>query len=211
VSIGARNHNFKSETFKIPTNCDLCGDRIWGINAKGFVCRDCGFTCHSKCEMKCPAECPGELGKEEKKRMKMERQEAAKSSGHSANGTTPANGSHTDLPTLQRSDTMNTLSSGYSATAHRSVSGTPSLSTATEEESPAKKAPIAPGRRRVIAPPPTQYVAPEPDLQVDSVGASSNEQRGKMLYSYTQGGDGEISVSDGQEVVIVEPDGKHML
>jgi hypothetical protein len=227
VSIGARNHNFKSETFKIPTNCDLCGDRIWGINAKGFICRDCGFTCHSKCEMKCPADCPGELGKEEKKKMKLERQEAAKVvAATPANG---ANGSHVDVSqssassVLQRSDTMNTLSSGYSATAHRSVSGTPSISTATEEEpplmsptaaapTPVKKAPVPAavgGRRnRIVAPPPTKYVTPEPEPPSATDGTSgSKEPRGRMMYPYTAGGEGEITVSDGQEVVIVEPDG----
>ena len=226
VSIGARNHNFKSETFKIPTNCDFCGDRIWGINAKGFICRDCGFTCHSKCEMKCPADCPGELGKEEKKRIKVERQEAAKHNTASpANG---ANGSAADLPsavvhsptmTLQRSDTMNTLSSGYSATAQRSVSGTPSISTATEEEPPAAAAPAAKKapapaaggsrRNRIVAPPPTKYIsAPVEDSPSATDGSSaSKEPRGKMMYPYTAGGEGEISVSEGQEVVIVEADG----
>ena len=65
-SIGARNHDFKSQTFKIPTNCDLCGDRIWGLSAKGFDCIDCGYTCHSKCELKVPADCPGEQTKEQR-------------------------------------------------------------------------------------------------------------------------------------------------
>jgi hypothetical protein len=226
VSIGARNHNFKGETFKIPTNCDLCGDRIWGINAKGFICKDCGFTCHSKCEMKAPADCPGELNKEEKKRMKLERQEGVKhqSPSNGANGSTAdfggggAGGLSSPTTTLQRSDTMNTLSSGYSATANRSVSGTPSISTATEEEvptsaPPAKKAPAPVGgsrRNRIVAPPPTKYVAPPPDLDPPSgtEGTSSSaQQRGKMMYPYTAGGEGELSVADGQEVVIVEPDG----
>src|ERR1700761_7199421 len=133
VSIGARNHNFKSETFKIPTNCDYCGERIWGINAKGFNCRDCGFTCHSKCEMKCPANCPGELGKEEKKKIKIERQEAAKAAASTANGTVTSD-SASDMPRLSRSDTMNTLSSGFSASAQRSVSGTTLTPMSVSEE-----------------------------------------------------------------------------
>lgn len=227
VSIGARSHNFKGETFKIPTNCDLCGDRIWGINAKGFTCKDCGFTCHSKCEMKAPADCLGELSKEEKKRMKTERQEAVKHQSPS-NGV---NGGSVDVggggggrvaspstTTLQRSDTMTTLSSGYSATANRSVSGTPSITPATEEEPmsapQAKKAPAPVGgsrRNRIVAPPPTKYVAPPPDLEPPSAaneGAGSGaQQRGKMMYPYTAGGEGELSVADGQEVVVVEPDG----
>ncbi|KJZ73868.1 hypothetical protein HIM_06761 [Hirsutella minnesotensis 3608] len=77
VTLGAKNHNFKGQTFKIPTNCDLCGERIWGLSAKGFDCRDCGYTCHNKCEMKVPADCPGEQSKEERKKLKIERQEAA--------------------------------------------------------------------------------------------------------------------------------------
>ncbi|RKF61807.1 Protein BZZ1 [Erysiphe neolycopersici] len=79
VTLGAKSHNFKSQTFKIPTNCDLCGERIWGLSAKGFDCRDCGYACHSKCEMKVPAECPGEQTRDQKKKIKSERQEAANS------------------------------------------------------------------------------------------------------------------------------------
>jgi hypothetical protein len=78
-----------------------------------------------------------------------------------------------------------------------------------------KKSPsVATGRnRRVLAPPPTQYVSPTSDpgetIDLASGGsASANESRGKMMYPYSAGGEGEITVADGQEVVIVEPDGK---
>lgn len=77
LSLGAQNHNFRPQTFKIPTNCDLCGERIWGLSAKGFDCRDCGYTCHSKCELKVPADCPGEQSKDERKKLKSDRQQAA--------------------------------------------------------------------------------------------------------------------------------------
>lgn len=205
VSIGARNHNFKSETFKIPTNCDYCGERIWGINAKGFNCRDCGFTCHSKCEMKCAADCPGEQTKEEKKKLKAERQEAAKSKTVAANGGAESNGGMSDL---SRSDTMNTLSSGYSATAQRSVSGTTLTDRTPEEESsvPKKSSSILSGvrRKRLVAPPPQQYVTPDSG---DGANGDSGEQKGKMLYAYQANSDGEITVNDGVEVVVVEEDG----
>jgi formin-binding protein 1 len=211
VSVGARNHNFKSETFKIPTNCDYCGERIWGINAKGFNCRDCGFTCHSKCEMKCAADCPGEQTKEEKKKLKAERQENAKSKMVANGGV---NGSAGDTSTLSRSDTMNTLSSGYSATAQRSVSGatlTESSRRGIEEESatPKKRLSVSGGarRNRLVAPPPSQYVTSDPG---DGANGDSGEQKGKMLYAYQANSDGEISVQDGVDVVVVEEDGmKH--
>ncbi|CAA9961312.1 hypothetical protein P3342_006924 [Pyrenophora teres f. teres] len=210
LSIGARNHNFKSQTFKIPTNCDLCGDRIWGLSAKGFDCQDCGYTCHSKCEMKVPADCPGEQSKVEKKKLKEERQKAA----HTVTAATTTNGASTaptaDLPRLGRSDTvnsMNTLSSGYSATAQRSVAG--GMSPTAEETPPPveKKAPApVPGARknRIVAPPPAQYIKPDDDLPPPA--PKSNEVKGRMLYAYQENGEGEITVTDGMDITIVEAD-----
>lgn len=207
LSVGARNHNFKSQTFKIPTNCDLCGDRIWGLSAKGFDCRDCGYTCHSKCEMKVPADCPGEQTKEERKKLKEERQKATHN--------TPVD-AHSNLPQISRSDTvnsMNTLSSGYSATAHRSISGAGPMSPPPAEDPPEKKIapPTGARRNRIVAPPPSQYVKDDGfdgPASTPPTTSSSSEQKGRMLYTYQQMGDGEITVSDGTEIAILEPDGK---
>lgn len=212
LSVGARNHNFKSQTFKIPTNCDLCGERIWGLSAKGFDCRDCGYTCHSKCELKVPADCPGELSKEERKKVKDQRQKSAGAPSSPTNGH-PTDG-HSDMPRISRSDTMNsmnTLSSGYSATAHRSISG--GMSPTTEEPAEKKPVPAAPGarRNRIIAPPPAQYVKDE-NMDIPSITSSkSSEQKGRMLYAYQQNGDGEITVPDGRDITILEPDGKRCI
>lgn len=199
VSVGARSHAFKNQTYKIPTSCDLCGDRLWGLNAKGLSCEACGFTCHTKCELKVPADCPGELNKEQKKSIKAERQAAAQAQAAvvppSSNGTAEA------PPNLQRSDTigsMNTLSSGYAASANRSVSGT--AAKAGDDSSAATAAPAkatsGPIRHRVMAPPPTSYVKSD----------GGDEQKGKMLYAYHANGEGEISVADGQDFTVVEPD-----
>lgn len=205
LSLGAKNHNFKTQTFKIPTNCDLCGERIWGLSAKGFDCRDCGYTCHSKCEMKVPATCPGEQSKEEKKKLKSERQEAASATPIYEGGT---NGSSTDGPQLSRQDTLNSLSSGYAASAHRSVAGRAPEPAPTDNGDTAVK-PSTTGtvrKNRIVAPPPAQYVSAPPVMDDDS--SRSSEQRGKMLYAYDANGEGEISVSEGQDVSIVEADGK---
>lgn len=209
LSIGARNHNFKSQTFKIPTNCDLCGDRIWGLSAKGFDCKDCGYTCHSKCEMKVPADCPGEQTKEAKKKLKDERQKAAHTVT-ATNGTATSSGA--EMPRLGRSDTvnsMNTLSSGYSATAQRSIAGG-AMSPTVEETPPPpeKKAPApAPGprRNRIVAPPPAQYIKADDDIPTPT--SKSAEPKGRMLYAYQENGDGEVTVSEGTDVTILEPDG----
>ena len=217
LSMYGKSHPFKSETFKIPTNCDLCGDRIWGLSAIGFICTDCGFTCHSKCQMKVPADCPGEQTKEEKKRLKVERQASAAAAVEApAQAVSNGTDSHTSLA---RQDTMNSLSSGYAASATRSVSGVVPRSTAlssTPNEStpsplsaaPSNAAPAptpassGPRRNRIVAPPPAAYVSPPVD------GPSpATQKKGKMLYPYEKRDDVEVSVDEGQEVTILEGDG----
>ncbi|KAK4546881.1 hypothetical protein LTR36_001613 [Oleoguttula mirabilis] len=210
VSAGAKRHAFKNETFRLPTNCDLCGDRIWGLSAKGLICNDCGFTCHTKCELKVPADCPGELNKEQKKGIKGERQAAAQAQAATpqspnSNGNGGGGGGRGSMPGLQRSDTMgsmNTLSSGYAASAHRSVSGmTLNASDGTSASSaPAPKIGSGSARPRVAAPPPAAYAG--------SNGADTADglQKGKMLFAYQANGSGELSISEGQEFSLVEPD-----
>ncbi|KAI0386835.1 FCH-domain-containing protein [Hypomontagnella monticulosa] len=208
VTLGAKNHNFKSQTFKIPTNCDLCGERIWGLSAKGFDCRDCGYTCHSKCEMKVPAECPGELSKDERKKYKAERQNAA---GSLLKAPTGPPDHVAELPALSRSNTMNSLSSGYAASANRSISGAaPSPLSPTDETAPTP--PELPGPRpapkkgRLVAPPPAAYISELPGSSVPSLPSKAAEQKGKMLYAFEANGEGEVSVPEGREVAILEPD-----
>ena len=211
VSLGAQNHRFKSETFKIPTNCDLCGERIWGLSAKGFDCQDCGYTCHSKCELKVPADCPGEQTKEGRKKLKAERQAASRvAPPMNANGSRPDD--LAELGELSRSNTMDTLSSGYAASANRSVSGR------TPTEEPAVEAPAQPAakpatlrKNRIIAPPPTQYVSEMPAEDHLSPPRSTTSQpaepKGKMIYGYQAVADGELTVEEDDVVIIVEPDG----
>ncbi|KAL9030740.1 MAG: hypothetical protein Q9196_001166 [Gyalolechia fulgens] len=212
---GTQSHNFKPQTFKIPTNCDLCGERIWGLSAKGFDCRDCGYTCHSKCELKVPPDCPGEQSKDERKKLKTDRQQAANAGLPPSNGGPNAN-VH-ESPELSRSNTMNSLSSGYAASATRSVSG-PGTRMPDEERGPersdsssATNKPAAARRNRIVAPPPAQYVNEAPGNGPNGgehVTSHPAEARAKTLYPYQASGEGELSVDEGQEVTIVEPDGE---
>lgn len=212
VSVGAKNHTFKNQTFKIPTNCDLCGDRIWGLSAKGLSCEECGFTCHTKCELKVPADCPGELNKEQKKAAKSQRQAAAQQASappaHSptSDGANGAGGGHGHPPGLQRSDTMgsmNTLSSGYAASAHRSVSGTTARSSMAEDTSasPTTSSKTPAARPRMIAPPPASYATSAPNGD-----AGDGAQQGKMLYAYQATNSEEVSVSESDTFTLLEPD-----
>lgn len=210
VTLGAKNHNFKSQTFKIPTNCDLCGERIWGLSAKGFDCRDCGYTCHSKCEMKVPAECPGESSKEERKKLKQQRQEAA----NALLGPNASSGQVAELPTLSRSNTMNSLGSGYAASAHRSASSAMSPTEEEPPEVPASTRPVSMAgagsvrKNRVIAPPPAAYISELPGSAPNGSGAGGggDQLKAKMLYTFEANGDGELSVQEGREVTVLEPD-----
>ncbi|CAN8105980.1 unnamed protein product [Discula destructiva] len=211
VTLGAKNHNFKSQTFKIPTNCDLCGERIWGLSAKGFDCRDCGYTCHSKCEMKVPAECPGESSKEERKKLKQQRQGAASALLR----PNPSADQVAELPTLSRTNTMNSLSSGYAASGPRGSVVSPMSPT---EEAPGPPGPpdvplsTRPGggggtvkRNRIIAPPPSAFVSELPGSSPNG-SSGGNQQKAKMLYTFEANGEGEATVPEGREVVILEPD-----
>ncbi|KAG0154287.1 hypothetical protein PDIDSM_1667 [Penicillium digitatum] len=207
LSLGAQNHNFRSQTFKIPTNCDLCGERIWGLSAKGFDCRDCGYTCHSKCQMKVPAECPGEQTKEDKKKLKALRQDQAGAMPVVDVGTPTAS---TAAPSLRRQNTMNSLSSGYAASSARSISNVPTQNTpeSPADDPPAPVAqtkPAAAKENRVLAPPPTAYMTAPPPSD-SGMGSKSKEPWGKMLYAYQATGSDEVSVEDGDEVVILQPD-----
>ncbi|KAI9830877.1 MAG: hypothetical protein M1826_004306 [Phylliscum demangeonii] len=227
VTRGARGHAFRPQTFKIPTNCDLCGDRIWGLSAKGFDCRDCGYTCHNKCEMKVPATCPGEQTKDERRKLKGERQEASQAAHRSAHAPAHANGAApaavAELPTsLSRSNTMNSLSSGYATSALRSLSRgglPPSTEDVGSHGGPAAPPPHAatptpPGtvrRHRILAPPPATVIS---ELPANGAGAAATadprrergEPAGQMAYAYQAHGAGEISVGEGDAVVVVEAD-----
>ncbi|KAJ5280546.1 hypothetical protein N7478_005918 [Penicillium angulare] len=204
LSLGAQNHNFRSQTFKIPTNCDYCGDRIWGLSAKGFDCQDCGYTCHSKCQMKVPAECPGEQTKEEKKKLKVMRQEQA-GSGPAVDLESSATSA--TAPSLTRQNTMNSLSSGYAASTARSASNVAVQPTpedpADEVSAPvAETKPNAGRKHRVMAPPPTAYMSAPPPMESSTFA----KPRGKMVYGFEATGSDEVTVRDGDDVMIVEPD-----
>ena len=224
ISIGAQNHNFKAQTFKIPTNCDLCGERIWGLSAKGFDCRDCGYTCHSKCELKVPADCPGEQSKEEKKRLKVERQAAAATApaAPAVNGSTHVAPDGTaKLPDIGRSNTMSSLSSGFAASAKRSVSaasgkipadetGTDGSTDGGEPKKPLISSKSSGTRRnRVVAPPPAAYVEAPGDAP--PVPDKPAEPQGRMMYAYQANSEGELTVDEGVQVSVIEADGEIML
>lgn len=210
VTLGAKNHNFKGQTFKIPTNCDLCGERIWGLSAKGFDCRDCGYTCHSKCEMKVPADCPGEQTKEERKKLKAERQDSANKLLKPSATMTSTHSATSDGPDLTRSNTMTSLSSH---SARPSLSGSVSGQRSPAEETPPEVGPRPSissktsntvRKNRIMAPPPTTYItdggANAPN------GGEKEEKKGKMLYAFEGSGDGELTVPEGRDVVLLEPD-----
>ncbi|KAI5302922.1 hypothetical protein KEM56_000217 [Ascosphaera pollenicola] len=205
LSKGAQRHNFHSQTFKIPTNCDLCGERIWGLSAKGFDCKDCGYTCHNKCEMKVPASCPGEMSKEDKKKLKAQRQEGVGAKSlkmASSNGDmSTVNGSSDTLGgRLTRQNTMTSLSSRTSATGlNRSTSGSNGIDEVIAESTGAGISPTKSTRKSVLAPAPSQYGKAATESPFDA-------PTGRMLYAFTASDPEEVSVGSGVDVTVIEPD-----
>ena len=53
----SRRHTLAKSTFAIPTTCDYCQEKIWGLTQQGMTCKDCGYNCHAKCELKVPPYC----------------------------------------------------------------------------------------------------------------------------------------------------------
>jgi hypothetical protein len=96
---------------------------------------------------------------------------------------------------------MNTLSSGYAASANRSLSGTNVRPPTNSNDSASDLGRSNTARRRILAPPPDHYAGSNGD-------SSDGHPRGKMMYPYQASGDGELTVDEGAEVTIVEPDGK---
>ena len=113
---------------------------------------------------------------------------------------------------------MNSLSSGYATSAYRSVSGaggrTPSEEPSIDRTSsvqPVTSKPNTLRKNRIVAPPPAQYVSELPAKEKGGgdtrPSSRSSEPRAKMVYAYQANGEGEITVEEGKEVVIMEPDG----
>jgi len=193
---GASTHKFKSSSFKIATNCDFCHERIWGLGNKGLNCKDCGYACHSKCEMKVPATCPGVLDKSAKKALKEEKRAQAT--------LDVGNGDGYKSSEISRSNTMtSTLSATHSAEGGGTLSPTKSISTRPSVTAP------SPARARVLAPPPMKYIAPPPE-SIAELPTDDNLIKGRMIYAYNAVGEGEISVAEGRDVFIVEPDGIYL-
>lgn len=221
----ARSHKFKATSFKIPTSCDLCGEKIIGFGSKGFHCKDCGYSCHSKCEMKVPAACPGVLDKAQKKALKTEKAASPMSPLTPTISMTPSFDREPPSPalpemnagnSLSRSNTMTSLSSTLVPSRNPSqltrAESKRSVQTFEEDNPVMGRAPVkSPGlsavvgqARRVMAPPPSQYVKPSP---AELHGESANlKPKGKMLYAYTARDSGEISIPEGTEFTIVEGD-----
>ena len=79
----------------------------------------------------------------------------------------------------------------------------------TEEHPPEKKVAPAPRRNRIVAPPPAQYIKDDGgDLAASATSSKPLEQKGRMLYAYQQNGEGEITIAEGRDVIILEPDGE---
>jgi hypothetical protein len=61
-------------------------------------------------------------------------------------------------------------------------------------------------KNRIMAPPPAAYITGSGAGETN--GGTKEEKKGKMLYAFEASGEGELTVHDGRDVVLLEPDGK---
>ncbi|KAI1040644.1 hypothetical protein LB505_006518 [Fusarium chuoi] len=59
-------------------------------------------------------------------------------------------------------------------------------------------------KNRIMAPPPTAYITGSGGGETN--GGAKEEKKGKMLYAFEASGEGELTVQDGRDVVLLEPD-----
>ncbi|TYJ58817.1 hypothetical protein B9479_000249 [Cryptococcus floricola] len=57
TEFGMRDHTFQQHTMMRFTRCELCGEKMWGLQE--VKCNSCGIVCHSKCAEKLPRGCTG--------------------------------------------------------------------------------------------------------------------------------------------------------
>lgn len=60
TEFGMRDHAFQQHTMMRFTRCELCGEKMWGLQE--VKCSSCGIVCHSKCAEKLPRGCTGTKG-----------------------------------------------------------------------------------------------------------------------------------------------------
>eukprot|EP00123_Amoebidium_parasiticum_P017319 comp23798_c0_seq1/m.41363 comp23798_c0_seq1/g.41363 ORF comp23798_c0_seq1/g.41363 comp23798_c0_seq1/m.41363 type:complete len:384 (-) comp23798_c0_seq1:99-1250(-) len=54
-----RRHEFKSHTYKKPTQCTVCKKLLTGIFKQGYRCTICRINCHEHCRLQDPQHCEG--------------------------------------------------------------------------------------------------------------------------------------------------------
>ncbi|WVN86424.1 uncharacterized protein L203_101588 [Cryptococcus depauperatus CBS 7841] len=57
TEFGTRDHTFQQHTMMRFTRCELCGEKMWGLQE--VKCSSCGIVSHSKCAEKLPRGCTG--------------------------------------------------------------------------------------------------------------------------------------------------------
>ena len=146
--------------------------------------------------MKVPADCPGVLDKAAKKAFREEKRASIAANSEVGNGDEHKPGS------ISRSNTMtSTLSSSHS------IRGNGGLKAANNKLSKSNSTTGAGSTRRAVAPPPDRYVSASSAEPIRESPMEDNAVKGRMLYTYTARGEGEITVEQGKDLLILEPDG----
>lgn len=179
IDRGMTEHVFKSASFAIPTTCDFCGSTIWGMSRKGYHCKACSYNCHKNCQMKVPANCTQEKG----------------------NKKTAEQG--TGGPAITRTSTMSSTAESVYGVSGRPAQIDDSDSDSDDAPSTASGPSIAPARNSAV--PGRRTLAPPPSAGFANGGASASLGT-EVLYAYDAASPGELSISEGETVSVLEGD-----
>ena len=185
IDAGLTPHGFKSTTFAIPTNCDLCGHSIWGLSAKGYHCKACDYNCHKACQMKVPANCTGVKGE--------------KKSGVDGRGSSSGK--------LSRTDTMaSTADSAYGVGKGGPADSEEDLTTnGSPASSKQRSSFFGLGRKQSTK---TVNTTASGSTAAAGGGRASISDSGEtpVLYDYTAASAAELTIKQGQRVVVLAGD-----
>lgn len=198
-----RPHDFRSTTFTIPSDCDHCGERIWGMGKQGYTCARCKANAHVKCALRLPANClAGHPPTDKRKSL------ASFGRRQSVMGTTPAaNGKPPAVNSKRRS-----FMAGMGAGRRRSeqhqqqvpLQEVTALVSDSASISSVSVVTAAPTATHSATPPPYRQESPR-QPSPPSVAAIPVKQwlAARALYDYVAADVDELSVQRGQELLLV--------
>ncbi|KAJ1966569.1 Protein BZZ1 [Dispira parvispora] len=192
--VGSNAHRFQSHTFAIPTTCDYCQGKIWGMGKNEKSCILCGYNVHKKCLLKVPIDCSGSVAA-------LRRRRSLLRSGSQSSGSVAPNISRT--PTYGDSESDAYGGRTPATTTHIGVAG---LTEASPDESPLVD--LSTGQTGTRHPPPPVPKSSKKRVSVASGGDGPPPSvvTAKALYDYRPTTSDALALRAGENLYVIQRD-----